>query len=151
VEEVKVADLMRGAKGVLKPTQTAFEAALAMREADISSVLVAVQGKLLGIVTEHDIVQRVVANGLDPKNVLLSDIMSQPVIFTTPDASILQAARLMTQYKIRRLPVVDKERVVGMITADDIAHYLAKLKDYSDEFLNALARYSKPPAEGPYA
>jgi len=151
MEEVKVAELMKGAKGVLKPTQTAFEAPLAMREADISSVLVAVQGKLLGIVTEHDIVQRVVANGLDPKNVLLSDIMSQPVIYTTPDASILQAARLMTQYKIRRLPVVDKGRVVGMVTADDIAHYLAKLKDYNDEFLNALARYSKPPVEGPYA
>ncbi|MER3601297.1 MAG: CBS domain-containing protein [Nitrososphaerota archaeon] len=151
MEEVKVADLMKSPKGVLRPSQTAFEAALAMREADISSVLVVEQGTLLGIVTEHDIVQRVVANGLDAKKVTLADIMSRPIIFTTPQATILQAAKLMTQYRIRRLPVVDRGRVVGIVTADDIAHYLAKLKDYSDEFLNALARYSRPPIEGPYA
>lgn len=111
--------------------------------------LVVVQNKVaVGIVTERDFVSKVIADGLDPKKVLLRDIMSTPLITIQPNAKVTEAAKLMNEYKIRRVVVTSEDgSLAGIVTAGDLARTLAESKSYSDVTLNAIAR-SK--SGGPY-
>ena len=116
------------------------------------SCLVVLQGDdALGIVTERDLVRKILAAGVDPSKVLMSDVMSTPLVTIGPEATVSQAAEKMSEYLIRRLVVVDDDgALVGLITAGDIAKLLARKKEYSDSALNALARLKKDGTGGPY-
>jgi len=81
-------------------------------------------GKLVGILTERDLVQKVLAVGKNPKETPVSKIMSEPVITVNSDASISDAAKLMVKNRIRRLPVVEGSKIVGILTASDFAKYM---------------------------
>jgi len=119
-----VRDLMHGIT-VLDGETSVAEAAKKMLSArttvsgEIGSVLVGKENEPVGIVTERDIL-RVVARGLDPTNVKLREIMVTPLITIPSDATIEEASEIMTKKMVRRLPVVDKNNIVGMITARDI-------------------------------
>jgi CBS domain-containing protein len=90
-------------------------------------MLVADRGKLKGIVTERDILYRVVAREMDPKKTKLKEVMSQPVLSIDEDSEVLEASELMKKNGIRRLAVVDKKgRLVGVITSEDIARSLRR-------------------------
>jgi len=104
-----------------------------------------------GIVTEHDIVLKVTANGTDPSKLCVRDIMSTPVISVTSDASVEDAAEMMTECKIRRLAVTKGDGTfVGVVTLEDLARVLAKDSNYQDPALNALARIRANVSPGPY-
>ena len=94
----------------------------------------------IGIVTERDIVRRVVSAGKDPNKVTATDIMSKPIITVDPEMSIHNTALTMTKYKIRRLPVVRDTVLYGMVTAGDIAkmHYERSKRDPT---LAAMSRF----------
>lgn len=127
------------------------EAAKMMQKNDISSVLVESDGLIVGIVTERDIVRKIVAEGFDPEKVLLEDIMTSPLIVVSPEATIEDASKLMVTFGVRRLPVMQGRALVGIISATDIAAFLAKEKSYEDTVLNAVARVKKeelPPSYG---
>jgi signal-transduction protein with cAMP-binding, CBS, and nucleotidyltransferase domain len=94
----------------------------------------------LGIITERDIVRRVVSAGKDPNKVTASEVMSKPVISVDPEMSIYNAALTMTKYKIRRLPVVRDTVLYGILTAGDMAKRLYE-KDKSDPTLAAMSRF----------
>jgi CBS domain-containing protein len=116
------------------------------------SCLVVVRGSAaLGIVTERDLVRKVLAAGINPSKVLISDVMSAPLITTRPKATVIEATQKMSEYLIRRLVVVDESSgaLVGLITANDVAKLLAKEKEYSDSELNAIARM-RHGTGGPY-
>ena len=105
----------------------------------------------VGIVTERDLVTKIIADSLDPKKVLVRDIMSTPLITITPDKSLVDAARLMNQYQIRRIVVTEQDgSLVGIVTAGDLARTLAKKLSYADITLNAIARLKGSPSGGPY-
>jgi CBS domain-containing protein len=105
----------------------------------------------LGIVTERDLVRKILAAGVDPSKVLMSDVMSTPLVTIGPEATVSEAAEKMSEYLIRRLVVVDDDgALVGLVTAGDIAKLLARKKEYSDSVLNALARMRKDGTGGPY-
>ncbi|MCJ7633611.1 CBS domain-containing protein [Candidatus Bathyarchaeota archaeon] len=89
--------------------------------------------------TERDFVRRVIAKklSLDAK---ISEIMSKPLITIDPDASIREAARVMINHKVRRLPVVKGSKLVGIIVAADFARQLSE-KTITEEILEAMARY----------
>ena len=115
------------------------------------SVIVSDEGGALGIVTERDLVTKVIADALDPAKVLVRDIMSTPLITIGPEAKMSDAAELMSEYMIRRLIVVGQDgSLVGIITAGDLAKVLAKQHDYKEAALNALARVQGGPSGGPY-
>ncbi len=98
-----------------------------------------------------NLVRKVLAIEVDPSKVLISDIMSTPLITVFPKATVIEAAEKMSEYLIRRLVVVDESGVlVGLITAADIARLLARKKEYSDSQLNAIARLRKDGTGGPY-
>lgn len=118
---------------------TVFEAAELMSSKQVSC-LVIMDGELpIGIVTERDFVRRVLAKKL-PLDTKVSEIMSKSLITTDPDASIKEAARLMSTNKIRRLPVVKQNRLVGIVVAADFVRNIGK-KSASEEILEDIGRY----------
>lgn len=110
-----------------------------MKQVHAGCLVVIDQGKLVGILSERDIVQRVVAEGKPIQKLLVSQIMSKPVITTSPSAQVSDAAKLMLKHGIRRLPVKKGKKVVGMLTTTDYAKYLCK-KMSGNPLLAAAAR-----------
>jgi CBS domain-containing protein len=120
--EWSIQDLMTPAPKALEATAPVREAAELMRERDIGDVVVLENNRLCGIVTDRDIVVRVLAEGSDPGMVTVGEICSRELTTVPPTASIDDAVRLIRQKAIRRLPVVeDNGEVLGIISIGDIA------------------------------
>jgi len=98
-----------------------MDAARLMRDQDIGDVVVEENGTVRGIVTDRDIVVRVVAEGEDPQSCQLLDVCSSDVVTVPPDASLESAAGIMRERAIRRLVVADGDRPVGVISLGDLA------------------------------
>ncbi len=105
------------------PDTTVYRAAIVMSDNNIGSLIVVDNGgNLLGIITERDIVRKVVARALDPREVTVGEVMTRNPYYVTSDDSIVRAAELMGEHGIGHLPVLDPEtlKVVGMISKRDI-------------------------------
>lgn len=137
-----VKDLMTEVVVTLDMHKTVSDAATLMTEKTKGCLVVTDGNVPVGIVTERDLVRRVMAKQLS-LDVKASEIMSKPLITIDPDSSIREAARLMLKNKIRRLPVVKDKELIGIVVASDFARQLSK-KTITEEILDALARY--PPA-----
>lgn len=144
----KVSEIMSREVASLESKETAASAAKKMTEGGFGCLLVTRMGSVVGIVTERDLVRKVLAKNEDPSQIKLEDIMSQPVITVGPSMQVGDASKLMSEKRIRRLPVMDGHLLVGIVTTTDIARYLARSKNYVDPLINALAR--QEPGEGPY-
>jgi CBS domain-containing protein len=130
---------------------TASDCARAMSKRGVSGAVVMEGGAAVGIVTERDLVSKVIGDELDPKKVLVRDIMSTPLITVAEDAPITEAAKLMAQYRIRRLVVNGNHgELRGIVTTGDIARWLAQKQNFGDATFNAMARYSAGLEGGPY-
>jgi CBS domain-containing protein len=119
----QVGDLL-GEKGTeifsIAPEATVAEAVRVLAEKGIGSLLVMKEGGLCGIVTERDYARKVVAGGLSSENTSVADIMTADVFTTGVEQNIDECMMLMTEKRIRHLPVVDGERVVGLISIGDL-------------------------------
>jgi CBS domain-containing protein len=104
-----------------RPDMTAADAAGLMARLDVGVIPVAEGDELLGLVTDRDLVVRVVADRLDPAEVKLGEILTKSPITVTPDMKVSDARDLMAEHQIRRLPVVKAEKLVGIISMGDIA------------------------------
>jgi CBS domain-containing protein len=104
-------------------------------------VIILEGGKPIGIVTEQDIVNKVVAQDQDPSKLQISDIMSTPLITIDPDADLLQAAKVMREHAIRKLVVTRGNIIYGMITAKDIANHAG---NYVDRSIKDMIRWTTP-------
>ena len=141
-----VSNLMTKNSITIDKNKTVFDAATLMSEETVGCLIV-VDGKFpIGIVTERDFVRRVIAKKLS-LDTEISEIMSKPLITIESDASIRDAARMMIDNKIRRLPVVKANKLVGIIVAADFARQLSK-KTITEEVLEAMAR--NPPIISDY-
>lgn len=109
---------------------SAKEAAELMARKQIGSLIVVRQGKVVGIVTERDFLEKVVAEKKKAK-LKVKDIMSKDVVTIKPDALLEDAAMLMAEYKIKRLPVVKDGKLVGIVTASDIIAHAEKIGELS--------------------
>jgi CBS domain-containing protein len=116
-----VSEVMTPAPVAVQPTQPVCDAAQAMREYGIGSVVVAERGQLRGIVTDRDIVVRVIADGRDPAATLVADICSVDLVTVTPSDDADVAVYRMRERGVRRIPVVEGKRVVGMVSIGDMA------------------------------
>jgi CBS domain-containing protein len=133
--------------------RTVRSGALAMDRSGIGCVLVTDRRndkeKAIGIVTERDLVRRVLTKEGHISDLRMKNIMSSPLIVVDPSATIVEAASIMERNRVRRLPVVDQDGLVGVVTVSDLAKALAKQLEYSDAVFNAMARVSTP--KGMYA
>ena len=115
-------DIMNPHVVSIDPTESAALAARLLARHNVGSLPVCGSGgQLQGMVTDRDIVLRCVAAEEDPRSVPVRSIMSRRPAVVTPEDDVRQAARLMSSQQVRRLPVVDKDRVVGVVSLGDLA------------------------------
>jgi CBS domain-containing protein len=116
-----VRDLMSRPAEWVNPAIPIREAARKMRELRIGCLPVGEGGRLLGIVTDRDLVCRAVADGRDADRTRVRDVMTRGVAYCFEDQSLLEAATIMRDRQVRRLPVLDRrERVVGILSVNDL-------------------------------
>jgi len=110
-------------KNVLKlpGTATIADAARTMRDSNVGAVIIEDQGKPCGLVTDRDIVVRAIAQDRDPKNTKLSDACSKTLVSLAPDDDTDRAVEVMRERSVRRVPVVENGKVVGIVSLGDLA------------------------------
>jgi CBS domain-containing protein len=141
----KVKDVMTKTVITVESNKTVTEAAALMTENDVSNLIVMEDNTPIGIITERDFVRRVLAKDKNPKT-RISEVMSTPLRVIDPDAPLKEAARKMVRKRIRRLPVIKDNKLVGIITAADFARHLSK-KTFTDDILEAIGRSNYPVPE----
>ncbi|CAG0942592.1 Hypoxic response protein 1 [Gammaproteobacteria bacterium] len=118
-----VADIL-GSKGrelwSVKPTDTVLEALGVMAKHDIGAVAVLEGEKLVGIFTERDYARKVVLIGRASRDSAVRDIMTSKVMCVSPDRSVAECMALMTEHRLRHLPVLHQKRVVGIVSIGDL-------------------------------
>ncbi len=125
METLSVKDIMNKKVLTIEPDKTIREAAKIMNENDVGSLVVVKGEEVVGIITERDIV-RAMAEGLNPDETKVSDVMTSEVFTALPDTSVLKAIEMMRAHRIRHLPVVDeKGKLVGIVSLRDLAHAAA--------------------------
>ena len=134
----KVKDIMTKTVITVDANKTVTEATALMTEKNVSNLIVMDGNTPTGIVTERDFVRKVLARNITSAT-KISEIMSTPLRVIDPDAPIKEAARKMIRKGIRRLPVMQDNKLVGIITTTDIAKQLSK-KTLTDEILQAIGR-----------
>lgn len=137
-----VKDLMTKNVVTIDADKTVVEAAVLMSDKDIGDLVVMEGNAPVGIITERDIVRRVLAER-KPVSTKVSKVMTAPLKVIDPDAPIKEAARRMVSRKIRRLPVIKDNKLVGILTAADFARHLSK-KTLTDDILEAMGRTHYP-------
>ena len=127
------------------PLASIFTISNLMKEDKVGSIIIIDQNtEPVGIITERDIVRRVISEGKDSKITKATDIMSKPLITVQEDTHLFGVTKKMVKYKIRRLPVVnDNNTLVGIVTITDIIKYYYE-KNKDDNYLGkAMIRYGK--------
>lgn len=115
-----VRDIMARNVKTVRTDDSALDAVRKMIKFGIGSVIVINAGRPVGIITERNILERIVEPRLDAGTVKVKDVMSSPVISVDPNTAIDEAAKIMASKVIKTLPVVEKEKVVGVVTSSDI-------------------------------
>ncbi len=119
--KLSVMDAMTRTPVVFGPEISVENAVKLMLKSKVGSLLVQENNLLKGIVTEKDLIQKIILNGNNPKKTKISNVMNSIVVTVKPDVDVMDAVKLMTQYHVRRLPVVDKEsKLVGLLTLNDV-------------------------------
>ncbi len=115
-----VRDIMTKNIKTVKPDDTVHAAVLKMNKFDIGSVIVVNSGRPIGIITETNVMRRIVEPRMDPATVWTKDIMSSPLTTIDENAAIEEAAKIMADKRINRLPVMKDNKLVGLISSSDI-------------------------------
>jgi IMP dehydrogenase len=112
-----------------------FEAVKQMVEANVGSLLVTEGGKITGIVTERDYLRRVTLHDRTDKDTAVREIMSSPLIVATPETPIDECMALMTDRRIRHVPVVEGGEVVGVVSIGDLVKFKSKQQSFEIQYL----------------
>jgi len=120
---LKIEDVMVKEVVTIDEQSSVKEAAEIMNKFEIGCLITVKKGKAMGIITERDLLKRVVAESKDPVETKVKDIMTSPLVVTEPNRDLGEAVKLMFQMKIKKLPVVDGKRLVGLVTLTDIARF----------------------------
>jgi len=115
--------------------ETVLEAARRMVEANVGSLLVTVEGEVVGVVTERDYLRRVAVEGRTGTDTFVREIMSSPLIVVTPQTAIDECMALMTDRRIRHLPVTDGGEVIGMVSIGDLVKFKSKQQSFEIQYL----------------
>jgi len=113
-----------------------FDAVKQMVDANVGALLVTEGGEVTGIVTERDYLRRVTLEGRTDRETAVREIMSSPLIVVTPDTSVDESMALMTDRRIRHVPVVDGGDVVGVISIGDLVKFTSKKQSFEIKYLH---------------
>ena len=118
------------------------EAARLMRDEHIGSLPITDDEELVGMITDRDITTRVVAEAADPKMTSVGDVVSRDLISVEPDEDLEEAVQLMASHQVRRLPVVENGRLVGIVAQADVALTLRENEQRTGELVEAISEPS---------
>jgi CBS domain-containing protein len=139
-----VKDIMTKDVVTIESNKTVFEAAELMTQKGLGCLVVVIKGFPVGILTERDIVRRIVAKRA-PLDQKITEVMTKTVITVDPDTSLKEVARIMSTNKIHRVPVLKQNKLVGIVAASDFVRNAGK-KTTTEEILDALGRYPTGPS-----
>ncbi|MCD1294436.1 histidine kinase [Methanocella sp. CWC-04] len=141
--DLPVSDVMSRRLITADVSETADRLGSIMSEAKVGCIIITKGARPVGIVTERDIVVKIVSKNLLPSTVVAEDIMSRPLITITPDKSVELASREMSRRRIRRLPVVQGNKLIGLVSDSDLMMVSSELS----EILRDLIRQNNPQGE----
>jgi CBS domain-containing protein len=134
----RVSEILRG-KGTdvlkIEASATVFDALKKIVELNVGSILVTEGDEVVGIMTERDYLRKIAIQGRTSHDTLVGEIMSKPLVYVTPETSIEEAMAIMTDRRIRHLPVVDDEDVVGIISIGDLVKFQSKEQSFQIQYL----------------
>jgi CBS domain-containing protein len=133
--DIPVSDVMSFPVVTATKDMSVYDIANIMKEKNIGAVVIVEGNEPVGIVTERDIVKRVVSKNLKPKDVLAEEVMSKKIVTISQNASITEAAKIMATHGVKRLPVVENGELVGIVTQSDIIKV-------SPDLLEIVAEYA---------
>jgi CBS domain-containing protein len=137
---MKVKDAMHPGVTWVEPNTPISELARRMRDEDIGSIPIGENDRLVGMVTDRDIAIKALADGRDIAAMTARDVMSSPILYCRTEQDLDDAARLMENHQVRRLPVINEnKRMVGMLALGDIAG--ANNRQLSGEVVEAVAQH----------
>ncbi len=139
-KEVIVKEAMKTNPVFVKPETTVLEAAQLMKQRKIGNVIIVEQKKPIGILTESDILRKVVAEEKNPNDIPVESVMSTPIVVTDPYVTLKEAMKSMGNCNIRRLPVVEKGELIGIITQRDISRISPMLHEIAHEWYDIKTR-----------
>ncbi len=120
----------------INPEASVLDAVKEMNRRQVGSMLILDEGKIVGIFTERDVLRRVVVEGLAPATTPVSDVMTREVDTFPPDLSVDEAMAHMTAKRHRHIPVVEDDRILGMVSIGDVTRWLSKT--FENEAQNLL-------------
>jgi len=138
---LKVQDVMVKEVITIDENATVKEAAEVMNRFEIGCLIAVRKGKAMGIITERDILKRVVSEARDANKTKVKQVMSSPLVVVEPEMDLGEAVKLMFQMKIKKLPVVDGKRLAGLVSLTDIARFQPQMI----KILKQLALRQTPP------
>ncbi len=133
-----VADILEGKGGdvhTIAPGATVFEAVTAMVEHNVGALLVTDGDEVAGIITERDYLRRIAVEGRTSRETLVSEIMSSPVIYVASECDIEEAMAIMTDRRIRHLPVVDDGALTGVVSIGDLVKHRSQEQAFEIKYL----------------
>jgi CBS domain-containing protein len=138
---LKVDDVMVKEVITINKDSTVKEAAEVMNKFEIGCLIAVEKGKAMGIITERDLLKRVVAKAKDATKTRVKDIMTSPLVVVEPNMDLEEAVKMMFQMKIKKLAVVEERRLVGLVSLTDIARFQPQMI----KILRQFAARQNPP------
>ena len=130
----------------VSPETTVFEAIQLMAEKNIGALLVTKDGKLVGIMSERDYTRKVALKGRSSKDTAVREILSGHVVQVTPDHTVDECMRLMTENRVRHLPVLDGQKIAGVISIGDLVNWIISAQHTAIQQLETyITGYPTPP------
>jgi CBS domain-containing protein len=113
----------------IAPDTTVFDAIKIMSEKNIGAVLVTSEGKLVGIVSERDYTRKVALRGKSSKETAVREIISSPLLVVSPTHTVEECLHIMTDNRVRHLPVLEEGKIVGVVSIGDLVNYIISVQD----------------------
>jgi signal-transduction protein with cAMP-binding, CBS, and nucleotidyltransferase domain len=133
-----VSDILKGKGNALltiASDASVYEMVKQMVEANVGSLLVTVDGRIEGIVTERDYLRRVILEGRTDRDTPVSEIMTSPLIVVTPQTLVEECMAIMTDRRIRHMPVVEDGEVVGLVSIGDVVKFQSQQQSFQIQYL----------------
>ena len=124
----------------VSPDASVFDAIRLMADKGVGALLVLDEGELIGILSERDYARKVILKGRSSKETPVRDIMTEKVLYITPDRSLDEAMAIMTEKRIRHLPVIDAEKLVGVFSVGDVIKSIISEQEFIIEQLESYIK-----------